>query len=324
MLGTEAHKVDRLFLLVGKNPLPNYVVAKSGLLLREGGKPYLVYTTDTKKYAYKLRDKLGLTAQEMISLEDSHADAFVIQTRIREKAEKLSGRLGLNYTGGTKAMAVNAYIVIKLIKRDEKPVFSYLDPYSVKLLIDQNNLPPIPKSINLQLKLPDIFDLHTKEFSLKNCRTVPRLPNLLTFLAKFSLEWNGWRNNNKTVKSLLEDNNSETPIPLNGLPSDIISILKDENLLASSGNELSILRTREKLGSKSLKETKDWLKGTWLEDFVLFQVSKISSECGASFDISLPGKDKKFEFDVAFLKGYQLFAFSCTTSSKEARCKQNF
>lgn len=371
----DTYKVDHLFLLVGKNPLPNYVVAKSGLLLREKGKPYLVYTTDTEKYAHKLRDKLGITNQELISIEQSQSDAFVIQSRIKEKAEELPGRLGLNYTGGTKAMSVNSYIAIKSIKRDEEPVFSYLDPYSVRLLIDRNDRFPQPQEIDLQPNLTDIFELHTQGFRKSKCRSFPILPNLLPHLAEFSTEWNSWRNNDEPIEDVLDNNcediisaeslppellkvfedadlishpetgihldklrrklklskhssirtllsdRSEKPIPCAELPSQLLNALSKEDLLEQDNKVLSVTKLLAKAGFKSAKESKDWLTGNWLEDFVLLQVKEMSNEFGASFDVPLPGSSQ-FEFDVAFLRGYQLFAFSCTTSSDFGRCKQ--
>jgi len=48
-LDWEYHQVDRLFLLIGENPLPNYVAART--LLKDGGKAYLVDTTGTNPTA---------------------------------------------------------------------------------------------------------------------------------------------------------------------------------------------------------------------------------------------------------------------------------
>jgi hypothetical protein len=52
----ENYKVDHLFLLVGENPLPNYVAAR--LLLNDKGTIYLVHTTGTVKQAERLRNIL--------------------------------------------------------------------------------------------------------------------------------------------------------------------------------------------------------------------------------------------------------------------------
>ncbi|NJL63414.1 MAG: DUF1887 family protein [Methylacidiphilales bacterium] len=69
-----------------------------------------------------------------------------------------------------------------------------------------------------------------------------------------------------------------------------------------------------------------WLDGLWLEHYVLEQVQNIASSCfigdyGLNFEIPLIGTKDGFEFDVAFTRGYQLFALSCTTTSDRKLCK---
>ncbi|MGC1308299.1 MAG: hypothetical protein WA885_13810 [Phormidesmis sp.] len=321
------YKVDHLFLLVGKNPLPNYVVGKSNQLLRERGKAYLVYTTDTKPYADKLKDKLGLSNKDLISLGNYQSDAYEIQERIKGKARELKGRLGLNYTGGTKAMSVNAYLAIRSLERDEAPVFSYLDAKSIKLCIDQPNRSPIQKTISEPLKLADLFDLHTKDLSLKGQRKEVLLPALVTSLAKYSNEWNAWRSR-KEIKQVLEKNRDNL-LGISNLPGELVDAFKSENLLIDNAC-ISLAAVQKKCGFKSLKEASIWLTGKWLEDFVMLKVAPLSkrygTEHGTSFEVYLakdgqPTEKSQFEFDVAFMKGYQLFAFSCTTSSKSSRCK---
>ncbi|MGB7059296.1 MAG: hypothetical protein WBD58_16455, partial [Geitlerinemataceae cyanobacterium] len=109
----DSHRVDNLFLLVGENPLPNYVAAR--LLLKKGGTPYLVYTTDTEKQADRLQTRLsnesmGLNSAQRVPLNDYEADAYHIKKAVCDRLETIeNGTIGLNYTGGTKAMAVHAY-----------------------------------------------------------------------------------------------------------------------------------------------------------------------------------------------------------------------
>ena len=109
----DKHKVDHLFLLIGENPLPNYVAAR--LLLNKGGTPYLVYTRGTKDPAERLqtilsKEPIGLKTAQLVPLNDYESDAYHIQKEIRNRRESITdGKIGLNYTGGTKAMAVHAY-----------------------------------------------------------------------------------------------------------------------------------------------------------------------------------------------------------------------
>ncbi|MFN5387946.1 MAG: DUF1887 domain-containing protein, partial [Pseudanabaena sp.] len=133
----DKYKVDHLFLLIGENPLPNYVAAH--LLLNKGGTLYLVHTVGTSEQARRLAEILkndlsGCRPPELVSLDDYESDGFQIRDRIERKAKPLEGRLGLNYTGGTKAMAVHAYQALLSINR-ANTVFSYLDPRRLEMCI---------------------------------------------------------------------------------------------------------------------------------------------------------------------------------------------
>ena len=131
----EEYQVDHLFLLIGKNPLPNYVAAKT--LLREGGIPYLVHTRDTLTSAQRLWEMLRddvpeLESDPLISLDDQESDAHYIKTKIEQQVGQIekNEQVGLNYTGGTKAMSVHAYRA--LFKARPDAIFSYLDPRNWK------------------------------------------------------------------------------------------------------------------------------------------------------------------------------------------------
>ncbi len=85
-------------------------------------------------------------------------------------------------------------------------------------------------------------------------------------------------------------------------------------------------------GFSSLSDVCSWLSGIWLEHYVLHQIQNISEqfpdihESAMSFHIDDPDntddKYDRFEFDVAFMRDYQLFALSCTTAHDKATCKQ--
>lgn len=72
----------------------------------------------------------------------------------------------------------------------------------------------------------------------------------------------------------------------------------------------------------------EWLAGKWLEDYVLHMVLNLREQgslhdCGASFEPADANdlRQSFFELDVVALRGYQLFAISCTTSSLKQECK---
>lgn len=111
------------------------------------------------------------------------------------------------------------------------------------------------------------------------------------------------------------------------MPVEFSRLLKKH--LNASENQLSIQVSKEK-GFDSLQQVCEWLSFIWLEHYVLAQVKGISkSKMIHESKMSLHVKERnssrkgdKFEFDVAFMRNYQLFAISCTTSSDPKRCKQ--
>lgn len=70
------------------------------------------------------------------------------------------------------------------------------------------------------------------------------------------------------------------------------------------------------------KDWMGWLKGKWLENFVLDSLVNLSQslylqECAQNIEIT----GVSFEVDVIALRGYQLFAFSCSTDTRKDQLK---
>ncbi|MEG4346900.1 DUF1887 family CARF protein [Microcoleus sp. A003_D6] len=166
------YKVDHLFLLVGENPLPNYIAAK--MLLKEkdgdkqGGTVHLVHSTDTAGKADCLERMLApINFDEFISLGKSEADSSVIRKKIQTRVKKIldiypntTFTFGLNYTGGTKAMSVHSYRALFEASGVPDAKFSYLDARSLQMLIDRENYSPKAETVPIKLSLQEIFDLH--------------------------------------------------------------------------------------------------------------------------------------------------------------------
>lgn len=372
----DKYKVDHLFLLIGENPLPNYVAAKT--LLAKDGKPYLVFTEHTQKPAERLKDALGLSDKEMVPLDNNESNPCEIKKRIRAKVEEIQDKsekkqFGLNYTGGTKAMAVHAYQALlqpKLAdptyKLNPEPKFSYLDSRNLKMLIDQPTNPvplDIPKD-KLDFSLDKLFKLHgftlskTSEGKAK-IKTNVTLPELVDALVNHQSEWQTWcskvlrlearkkielgevKNSNNAVENIFElggwKNATELKnlsLSIQELPEEITDILKRNNIVDDRGYlsiqqiEKASIIPKPKKNNEYPEDICTWLEGVWLEDYVLRQLEKIKKEkdglideVGMSFDFDKKSNVAEFEFDVAFLRGYQLFALSCTTDTKPGLCK---
>lgn len=353
------YQVDHLFLLIGENPLPNYVAAR--LLLQQGGTPYLVYTTGTKEPAQRLRKILdseltGFQKAQLVSLGECESDAYQIQAEIQKALKELNGKVGLNYTGGTKAMAVHAYRAM-FKEKGQEAVFSYLDPRRLEMCIDREGGDRIRLKVDpedLEVKIAKIFQIHGWQ-GLSEPDDKPTSSEAASAFAKFHANsecrklWREWCNKvlrkatrNQQDKWLKEKELKEVaPLSLE-IPSDsetkLQASLKDhpkiiEALKAlgySDGANTISLQDIQKKGFKDLSSLCKWLDGEWLEDYTLQQVQQVTKELkiyesAASFWIKDPASTEqrtKFQFDVAFTRGYQLFAISCTTIDEKPGCKQ--
>lgn len=351
----DRYKVDHLFLLMGENPLPNYVAAR--LLLNRGGTPYLVYTTHTEKQTKRLEkilhnEPIGLNPAQLVPLNEYESDAYHINKEICSRLEKISqGKaytersrsIGLNYTGGTKAMAVHAY---RAIFSQEYPgtIFSYLDPRRLEMCIDQEDGERIRIKIKpdlLEVKLAKLFQIHGLELKHEPSNEV-KLSNLAAVLAQVfqnedqRKQWFAWyyddfcakarqKKNGKGDEWEKENNLEKLLIPSDKLLSEIVTEFKKEKLI-SPDHQLSFNQIQTKSIFPKLEYFCKYLDGLWLEHYVLEIVKNLPNnhsikDYGLNFEIKNSRNIKGFEFDVAFTRGYQLFAISCTTTSKRGLCK---
>ncbi|MBD1810976.1 Card1-like endonuclease domain-containing protein [Microcoleus vaginatus] len=345
----DKYKVDHLFLLIGENPLPNYVAAR--LLLNPGGTPYLVYTTGTEKPAKRLQtilssEPIGLKTAQLVPLNDGEADAYQIQKAIRSKLETIKdGKIGLNYTGGTKAMAVHAYRAV-FSKERPQTVFSYLDPRRLEMCIDRENGARIRIKVKpevIPVQLAKVFQIHGWTWQDKSDPIdKPELPEAAKAFAEFHNNgdlvqlWRDWCNEvlRKAARDEKDKNKWKKETKLTEISTLSLEKLKSkENIMSTLshlgvvGENLSLHAIKEK-GIKSLESACKWLDGEWLEHYVLQQVQEIPEDLSiydsaTSFWIRNPidPKNTKFQFDVAFMRGYQLFAISCTTIARKSDCK---
>src|SRR6266850_1942355 len=108
-----AAKTEHLLLLVDGNPLPNAVAGK--LLAESSGTITLVHSggaTGTAEVAQRLHTWLnGQKVAERVQLKEvGESNPTSIFTGVQERLNAVHAqRVGLNYTGGTKAMSVHAY-----------------------------------------------------------------------------------------------------------------------------------------------------------------------------------------------------------------------
>ncbi|MBW4505457.1 MAG: DUF1887 family protein [Scytonematopsis contorta HA4267-MV1] len=206
----------------------------------------------------------------------------------------------------------------------------------------------------MQLSLDKLFKLHGLSLSRQPKDDVT-LPKLVEAILSKQSGWREWckklyiegRAKEEIIQIQNSDNteiyfnfgNWKSPGELNnlsfdtvGIPEEILVVLHEGKMISPEG-KLSIKHLKE-LGifpkpskkEKTSEEICKWLEGIWLEDYVLQQLKNIQSDClldevGMSFKFPEKSGITFFEFDVACLRGYQLFAISCTTDDTSHLCK---
>ncbi len=157
-------QIDHLVLLIGTNPLPNYVAAKYFL---EGIKSVTtVYTRET----FHIAQRLGTVLKKRHETLDYRlwgisdpGHALKIQQEIGNLSFNKEERVHLNYTGGTKNMAVHVYRTLVSQQQSGKISelsFSYLDAHDFKIKFDdgRSNTPDLRQEINITIN--DLLTLH--------------------------------------------------------------------------------------------------------------------------------------------------------------------
>lgn len=166
-----------LILLIGTNPLPNYVVASHFLNVNPNlERVWLIYSETnhligqqgTKNVADNLTRVLTNKYQNqqepwIHGVPIKHAgladqiQADVDRYILRHLPQK--AKVHLNYTGGTKAMAVHVYRALESDRRDA--TFSYLDARNHRLVQDDVQY-PITKDLRQEvtISLSDLVTIH--------------------------------------------------------------------------------------------------------------------------------------------------------------------
>lgn len=312
------YQSDLLFLLVGTNPLPNYV---SGLLLAaDSATIHLLHTTDTLQVAERLQRSLGRVRSDLNiiprEIDETDGDKIIAKIKVILKETTLARkRLGLNYSGGTKSMAVHAYYALR--NAFPNACFSYLDARSLSMVIDPGDQPVQTVAVKsaVQVKLTDLLRMHGYRFDAFNRE--PRWQQLCAAIAgvfavpESRTQWLNWLKMWKARPPALG-------LPdLNEYPllESVVSALED--LCGEPPTESAVARV---LGYSSFLSCQVFFEGKWLEEFVLAELVKIAANAGihdygAGIKIKRKGT-RSFELDVLAMIGYQLFAISCMATTE--------
>ena len=106
-----------------------------------------------------------------------------------------------------------------------------------------------------------------------------------------------------------------------GTTFDVIDHL-ERTLVLEDMQPVDLRSTAREAGMKSSRELLLWLNGLWLEHWSLDCVKALKYEERARSLERQAGR--MFEIDVAVMRGYLLFALSCTVATKPGRVKLKF
>ncbi|MEO0248315.1 MAG: hypothetical protein ABIN58_02005 [candidate division WOR-3 bacterium] len=309
-------RTEHLFLLVGTNPLPNYIAAR--LLLKQDGHICPVHTDETAEVANRLIAALQVEKDQVTRVEVKEGEGNHIFEQV---AQYVQGKqdIGLNYTGGTKTMAVHAYRAVE--KHCPGAVLSYLDARTLSLSVETSDsqVQRIPVGSVLQVSLSQMLGLHG--YLLPSLRQTPNQPEVCQALARIhsdSTAFSEWR------KWLEQQSLHDLPDPAQ-YPrlQDVVDALR--RLGNTPGDIAKELNPRW----RNLEQCRKWFLGDWLEEYTLWACLEARSNVPnlfGDFGIDLKPQNpegRSFQFDVALVRGYQLFAISCIASDKKEKCKEH-
>lgn len=313
----ENYQSQHLFLLIGSNPLPNYVAAK--LLLKPGGHLYLVCTAETYTIAERLKNELGRNNANATFIQVDDSDGYDIATKIKEQA-KGKNDVGLNYTGGTKAMAVHAHETLCMLNASQV-ICSYLASRELRLVfVDAEwgaRFYPANRS-ETALTLKKLLALHGLSLEKPINTKLSWLEFVKSIQSNYSA-WREWTSRFRNGENLSRKDYLEAlPLPVNPQLAPLAVYWAG---CANLGDLLK--KWKEDKPDWKIDDLAKWLEGEWLEIYTLHCIDNIRQKYLAINDAGsdVNPKERDFQFDVALMSGYQLYAISCTISTKKALCK---
>lgn len=341
-----------LILLIGTNPLPNFIVAEYFLKNNNAlQRIWFVYSEETgkqastKKQADNLEDILKKIYSNTISFTlNGIALSDVSNAKvIKENTdEKLIGRLPhgahvhLNYTGGTKAMGTHVY---RTLEQDSTKnlirSYSYLDGRNFQIVNDEGLIIATDLRKEVSISFIKLINLHG--FKRKNepsdslfnsavtifRRTIEQSQLDGYFQADGGYDRTLFENNDgygdlAKKKTALKDN-LKTHLA-KGIFLEVVQAMPGEyQLFDKSGNFV------EPSSNKKCEYAIEFLDGKWFEEYVYAALKNTLLLSNVVIDknwvIDKTGWTTDFEMDVTLLNGYQLIGISCTTSDKTHVCK---
>lgn len=344
---------ENLILLIGTNPLPNFVVTEYFLQNNYNIKAiWLVHSekTDSQEgtyhYAQKLVDVLKSRHSDksisfnFIPLSDiSNAKKILSDVRkLLISNLKENDTVHLNYTGGTKVMGTHVYLSLR--QEENKRLaksFSYLDARTFRIVDDEKDDITEDLRGKVSLAFNELIRLHGFERKNEDSNNSDFEKATLAFrelikegkLKDFFQPNGGYdrtmfesKDKRGELAEKVEDINQEridhfTP---NDTFHRVISMLPDKYRIFDEHK-----RFRKDIDKKSFKKTLKYIDGGWFEEYIYTVLKENFTETNIEilkdWEIRKDDWAGNFQLDVILMKGYQLIGISCTTSKGKHICK---
>lgn len=309
----EEYQSAHLFVLVGTNPLPNYVAIR--LLRPAHGHVYLVHTAETRVIADRLCAATGLKlGKEATKILVTDASADEIVNKVHQHAVGKS-ELGLHYTGGTKRMALYTQraILNAAARYGVAPTLSYLDARTLSLYLEKEggNTHILPAALAVQPSTATLLALHgctaSSTINVPIAGSIPGLyPALLQTPYEVFRQW--WDRAKHGMSGKME----QIVLPQGALLAP----------LATYWHGIETVGALAKQWQTTVGELARWFDNLGLEDYTLWSLQQKQQTTKAhETAMNLKAKELGFEFDVIALRGYQLFAISCANADRKDQLK---
>jgi hypothetical protein len=162
-----------LLLLLGGNNIGNYALLdyfsrpESGELQFE--KAVLISTNKTSHFVEKFRQLKPELQLEEINIENNERNLTEIENIVYRELKKLSPSLiHLNYTGGTKPMAIGTFLAVEKLEREGvRTYYSDISPDSSRITFRDGKSYPEKGSLTqyVKLSIEELFLLHGIELA---------------------------------------------------------------------------------------------------------------------------------------------------------------
>lgn len=318
-------QTEVLCLLIGGNPLPDYVSAI--LLAARNARVYLLHTSATFEIAQRLTTALAQPRPDLtcIPIEISKADPQQIDNQLQKLIREWgpNAQVGLNYTGGSKPMAAQTYHTLR--KEFQHGIFSYLDADKLSLVINAPGMPTqqVPIRRQVQVSLTTLLGLHG--YALTEQRHPGAPPALRQALVHVHSDREGF----KQYRAWLQTLSQGAP----GLPTTTAYpalapvVQAFQTLCAPAPATPENVARALGCANGQLVSCVKVLLADWLEDHVYGAFQALTPELGLhepGLGLQMQGTATRgFEFDVTALLGYQLFAVSCMVSDRAQNAKDH-